>query len=1221
MASGGRWRRIIAVVGAAVLLAAPLPMLVASPASAATVNVSVPCADGSSAVTASVGDTVYLVGPINPDAGGSCGVASSSTSGAVSGSGYTYTVTGSGEGTINLVSDTGGYHYVIHVNHSDADHPPYPANVGPLAQGPACPWGGHLNAGGDLCIGIDPPPNPSPIPTPTITEDPNAPVPTDPPTAASSAPKPKQRLTPKDVTLVQGPGQNTVNVVDRAGNPLQLLSLSGDTQGVTVVSAGTDFAANASNWAKLGYGDLCWTYSGYSDATGMILPTPTPPFRSIDATWQLSTAILSTASGNVLFRTANPGDIVDAGGRDITAVTICARIKQDESEMRSVVKALPQNKGGTCANGRWCQKNGNNCQGQQNNGHPYQWWYGVCEAPRQLPSVRACEPQGDGTYRPVNVRVDNLEGFTRANPTAIVEPASDPRSGLSFSGQNWFGSNPDTLRNHGCQLPVRPEVQTASATYPPYCLNPNSVNAQTVTGASRVVSVTATGWGDQAVANAEAQRQASAKAQQEVSSGVLPTGAVAGTCPSYSKTTTKEIIQTYCEAGANTTQTFQGTGSATSSVSMKEALTRAQAAADKDAKAQQTQWEVAHPQATAGTCHVYTGTYDPFTIPLTYCKNGVDGTTTLTVAATGTSTVSQTNANSNQIADALAKSVQAKKDWLAQNGATEGTCQRYSVDATYGGTVTYCLNDVTKTRAYSGTVTGVSTTSWFDAADAAKRLANDADAREQSTIPSGATAGKCAPTYSATRSVLEPISYCQAGQTVVDFARGEATVQSRIDQADADQKALAAATTLAQQKAASTPLPGGATAGGCTTYSAPATVSGIAPFCVNGVVTPFPYSQSATATSSTSPGDAYAAALKQATDLVNQDLAARVPAGAIPGQCITYRTNVTVGGSQQYCKVDTTGEFSYQGTGTGTSTLSVNDARVKASFAADQDADRARLAGLPAGATAGRCPPPRVVMIPPTPLPVTGTTTISLPAKKPGFLTGCGVKPKVVNPMPPLVPIPLQSGCVPAVVPTPTADRQKPASSKKPILTVPGVSSPAVTPTPSESSTPAATPAPSQSSSQSSSPAVTPAATPAPSQSSSQSSSPAVTPAATPAPSQSSSQSSSPAVTPAATPAPSQSSSQSPTTPVTDGVVTMVVSNGPSTVTKIVSVSDLLKVAGGGTISDSDGDNASTSGGPSAGGSTDGGLADTGTSLAPLISAALALLGLALLVIPLRRRG
>ena len=83
----------------------------------------------------------------------------------------------------------------------------------------------------------------------------------------------------------------------------------------------------------------------------------------------------------------------------------------------------------------------------------------------------------------------------------------------------------------------------------------------------------------------------------------------------------------------------------------------------------------------------------------------------------------------------------------------------------------------------------------------------------------------------------------------------------------------------------------------------------------------------------------------------------------------------------------------------------------------------------------------------------------------------------------------------------------------------------------------------------------------------------------------------------------------------------MVVSNGPSTVTKIVSVSDLLKVAGGGTISDSDGDNASTSGGPSTGGSTDGGLADTGTSLAPLISAALALLGLALLVIPLRRRG
>jgi hypothetical protein len=28
----------------------------------------------------------------------------------------------------------------------------YAANVGPNAQGPACPWGGNLNPSGDLCV-------------------------------------------------------------------------------------------------------------------------------------------------------------------------------------------------------------------------------------------------------------------------------------------------------------------------------------------------------------------------------------------------------------------------------------------------------------------------------------------------------------------------------------------------------------------------------------------------------------------------------------------------------------------------------------------------------------------------------------------------------------------------------------------------------------------------------------------------------------------------------------------------------------------------------------------------------------------------------------------------------------------------------------------------------------------------------------------------------------
>ncbi len=1177
----GIGRRLLTGLGAVVLLLAPLPLVVAPSASAATVTVNVPCADGSSAVNINAGDTISLGGGILPP----CGVASSSSSGSVSKiDDYTFAVNSPAEGTINILSDTGSHTYVIHVNYAGAAHPPYPANVGPRAQGPACPWGGHLNESGDLCVGIDLPPaaSPTPVPSPTITVDPNTPEPTDPPTAASSAPKPKQRLTPQDVSIVQGPTANTVKVVDTAGNPLQLLSLTGDTRGVTVVSAGTDFAANAANWVELGYGDLCWTYSGYTDATGMILPKPTPPFRTIDATWRLSTAVLSTATGNVIFRTANPGDIVEAGGREIRSVTICAAIVQDESEMRSVAQKKKPGQGGSCTNGSWCQKNGNNCQSKQNGGHPYQYWNGGCWVPSQLPFVQACRPEPDGTYTRVSIRIDSLDGFAPANPTAIIESKSDVSGQRGYPGQNWFGSNINTLRNNNCQLPVQPVAQTGSATYPAYCMNPNSVNAQTITGGTRFVTVTATGWGDQAAANAEALRQANAQAQREVANGALPSGATAGVCPSYSKTTTNFITQDYCEAGANIAQTFTGTGTVTSSVSQADADVLARTAADQDAIARQSQWEATHPQATRGTCRVYTGIFDPFAVPLTYCQNGVDGTTSLTVNATGTSTVSQVDANSNQIADALAKSAQAKKEWLAQNGATEGTCKRHTVDAPYSGTVTYCLNDVTNTRTYSGVATGVSTVGWFEAAAEATRLANEAAAREQSTIPTGAAPGKCAPTYSATRTVLEPVTYCQAGQTVVDFAQGQSTVQSKVDQADADSKAEADAMAKAKQNATNFALPSGATAGGCTTYSATATASGIAPFCVNGVITPFPYSQTATATSTQSSNDAFTKALQQATDLANQDLAGRVPAGANPGQCITYRTSVTVGGTQQYCKAGVTSVYPYSGTGTGVSTISVDDARAKATVAADLEADRARTAGLPGGAIAGRCPPPVVVTLPPTPIPVTGTTTTSIPTTNPGVLTGCGATSKVINPMPPLVPIPVQGGCVPSVVTPPTVDRQRPPASKKPIVGVPSA-------TPTGSATPSAgssTPAASS----------TPTGSATPSAGSS-------TPAASPGPAASSG--------PGTTPSPS-------TAPSTDGTVTLVVSNGPSIVSKTVTVTDLQKVAEGGTLTDN------STNEPGAGsGSSEGGLVDTGSHTGAWLTGALVLLGLALLSLPhvARRRS
>lgn len=82
--------------------------------------------------------------------------------------------------------------------------------------------------------------------------------------------------------------------------------------------------------------------------------------------------------------------------------------------------------------------------------------------------------------------------------------------------------------------------------------------------------------------------------------------------------------------------------------------------------------------------------------------------------------------------------------------------------------------------------------------------------------------------------------------------------------------------------------------------------------------------------------------------------------------------------------------------------------------------------------------------------------------------------------------------------------------------------------------------------------------------------------------------------------------------------MTLVVSNGPSIVSKTVTVTDLQKVAEGGTLTDN------STNEPGAGsGSSEGGLVDTGSHTGAWLTGALVLLGLALLSLPhvARRRS
>ena len=765
-----------------------------------------------------IGDTLSLVGGILPP----CGIASTSISGSSLSKvdEYTYTVVGSGASTLFITSDTGTHSYTLTVNGGNGEPPAYPANVGPNAQGPACPWGGHLNEQGDLCVGSDPPPTPIPTPTPTPTVDPYAPVQVTPTPAASADPRARWRLTPDQIRFTRLPGEEAVAVTDERGHPLQILSMTDESGMFAVTDEGTDFLTRPSNWQAQGYGDICWSYSGFGGATGVILPVAKPPFRTLVADWELDTAILGTATGNIVFTDVRPGDTVSAGSRAIETVTICARSAAasessapETSPMTRSVPSIgwPERFARTgCPDGSFCQKNGNNCQRNQNPGHPYEARYGVCAPPSFWTSGRIsiCRATGNPQrpYVQARIAVSSISSLPR---NAIYPQGgwTDVIPGYgTYPGQNWPVGM--WTFNNGCQVPEYTSTKSASGTVE-YCLNGVTATSPYVSSATVTSNVS------QADANARAQAAAQAGVS-EAKATAIPAGATAGACTVFtSKPQTVAIPVTYCSTrGIEETQTITGTsGPQTSTISQKDADAKANTAAFNDVLSVID--ILKRSGATIGKCPVYTstkrvsGTFD-------FCAGSTSGSFPYSGSATATSTVSQAEADREAADQALANAVVDVNAKLPP-GATQGNCTSFTSARTVGGRVTYCAAGVAGTFDYSGSGSATSAVSQPDADSQAQASATAAanTAKQDRLTQLGATEGSC-PTYSSTLRVGSTIAYCANGTQGSASIEGTGSATSTMSQANADAQAQAAATAdLARAKSAA--LPANATEGACPT--------------------------------------------------------------------------------------------------------------------------------------------------------------------------------------------------------------------------------------------------------------------------------------------------------------------------------------------------------------------------------------------------------------------
>jgi len=505
-------RRVAAVVGTAALLAAPLPLLLPS-AGAATYGTGLPCVSDTTlgGITILPGESITFT----PAAGcelndndyfdpGIFTISSFTTTSAVYASSAavapgtstsivivtTQSPTPSTQPKITIPVTFGG------TSPTQPATPAYPANVGPDAIGPACPYGGKLNEQGDLCVGTDPAPTPTPTPSPTATT-----TPTDGPTAApvpatTTEPRPSQRLSRKDVVVAAGLKPGQVAFFGPGGMPLQLLSMTGDTSAISVVDDGINYSTVPANWQRLGYGDTCWTYAGYAGVQGFILPVATPPFSTVPANWFLTAAILGTTTGNVTFTDPSPGQTVDADGRDIATLTLCAKgypnAVTDSAAERSALRAAPADRGGNqnnwvpgCSNG---QATGNkHCTGR--NTYPtYPFTVGptvpgVITEPSSQPTPIAsasASVEPEPTVTICQATVDPSKPYLRLTAVPLSRLPANPTAGENlyptpgwtdiiprtafYTGQNWTTAGQE-IYDFGCN--VKPPTPSPTPTLTP----------------------------------------------------------------------------------------------------------------------------------------------------------------------------------------------------------------------------------------------------------------------------------------------------------------------------------------------------------------------------------------------------------------------------------------------------------------------------------------------------------------------------------------------------------------------------------------------------------------------------------------------------------------------------------------------------------------------------------------------------------------------------------
>ena len=1051
---GVAWRRAAAAVGLLALLAAPLPLL-AAPAEAATQLVLIDCASapGSTSISASLGDSIYL----SFSAG--CGVDTSSATGSVTkDSGdidqRTYTASGTGPGQIAIVLDyAGSPSYTVNVavptpsTPSTPSTPAYPANVGPDAIGPECPYGGHLNEQGDLCVGTDPAPTPTPTPSPSQTVNAIEPQSVTPGTASKTKPRAWQTLASKDIKFAAVPGSSEIWIRDKSGNPLQLLSMTDESGVLKMADDGINYSARPANWQRLGYGDLCWTYTGYSNATGMILPTPTPPFRTAPSEWTLSAAILGTSTGNVVFRDPNPGDTVDAAGRVIDTVTICA--KAIDAAGRAEPAARPAKKGGS--SGGWCHVppgQGPNGPGRLvgggggHAGHPYDYpasaYGGSCT--RGLPTftrpVTGTATTGTSTTSTTNTP-DPTVSYCRATgdantpyvmaqaPLSTLPKNSNPWfyptanwgdivpsriAGPAFAGVNYSGYGKKLLAGN-CEVPVYSSTQPASVPTS-YCLNGQDYDA------THTVQATATSNVSQADADAKAKAAAQAQAAKDQADGnAIPAGATDGTCPRFTSTKTFDLEVPFCYGGRTQTPTFTGSGTGTSTRNQTAADNQAQAAAQKDANAQAAAF-ASQTGIRQGECTVYKSE-QTVTRTFVFCNAGNIQSSPFQGSGNATSTISQADADAKALTQATNQANALAQQYAGASGATFGQCQVYSSTKSDGGTAYYCLNGSEGSYDYSATASATSTVSQDDADAKAKASATQqAEQARASRLPQGAAAGKCTG-FAATATKGGTADYCLNGVSGSYGYSATASATSTLSQEDAQATAAASAAAKATQAQADL-LPAGATAGQCVLYAATLKSGGTAPYCLNGSNGAYGYEASATATSTVSQADADAQAAAAASQQAQQTRTALLPAGATAGQCIVFNSTVKAGGTAQYCLAGKNGSYGYEASATATSTVSQADADAQATAAATQQAAKSKAALLPSGADPYQCPPPPPIIVRPNPpVTITGTGKLTIAVEPPKTLTGCGANSAPIYPYPPEVPVPLFNNCVPT--PTGTA--------------------------------------------------------------------------------------------------------------------------------------------------------------------------------------------------------